>query len=96
MPASVSPSKSSSTSSSCATLATAAMLSESLILIKRTPCVARPITLKSSTAILIVNPDLFIIIKSFESSTFLIATKLPVFSEIFKVFTPLPPLLVTL
>ena len=36
-------------------------------------------------------PDLLIIIKSFSSVTFLMATNLPVFSVILMVFTPLPP-----
>ena len=41
-------------------------------------------------------PDLFIIIKSSLSETFLIETNFPVFSVIEMVFTPFPPLLVIL
>ena len=49
---------------SALTLVTAAISSLLRKLIKRTPCVARPITLNVSTAIRIKIPDLLIIIKS--------------------------------
>ncbi len=58
----------------------------------RTPCVARPIIRRSEIFTRIVTPDLLIIIKSFSSVTLLIATNLPVFSVMFNVFTPFPPL----
>ena len=57
-------------------------------LIRRTPCVARPITRHSATDIRITMPLLLIIIKSLSSVTFLIATSLPVLSVIFSVLTP--------
>ena len=63
-------------------------------LIRRTPCVARPITRQSLTARRMAIPLLLIIMRSLSSVTFLIATSLPVLSVIENVFTPLPPRLV--
>ena len=60
-------------------------------LMRRTPWVARPMMRTSSTFRRIVMPDLLIIIKSFSSVTVFMAPNLPVFSVIFKVFTPFPP-----
>ena len=64
-------------------------------LIRRTPWVALPITRNSSTAKRMAMPDLLMIIKSFSSVTFKMEMSSPVFSVICRVFTPLPPRLVT-
>ena len=82
-------------SSELITLHTLAMVSFFLLrFISRTPCVARPITLQVSTASRITIPLLLMIMRSFWSVTFFIATSRPVFSVMFRVFTPLPPRLV--
>ena len=86
----------SSSSLNLETFATDAIESSSFNLIILTPCVALPISLKLSTPILIVIPDLFITIKSSSSVTFFRDINLPVFSVIFIVLTPFPPLFVIL
>ena len=55
-------------------------------LIRRTPCVARPITRQSLTARRMAMPLLLMIMRSLSSVTFLIATSRPVFSVIENVF----------
>ena len=77
------------------TLQTDAMTSFFLArLIRRTPCVARPMTRHSATDIRMTMPLLLIIIRSLASVTFLMATSFPVFSVMFSVLTPFPPRLV--
>ena len=58
------------------------------MLMSLTPCVARPITLKLTTAIRMIIPERLMIIRSSLSETSLMAIKFPVFDVMFIVLTP--------
>lgn len=83
-----------SSSFAAETFATAAIESSFLKLISFTPWVFRPITRKEETSSRIVNPERLIIIRLSSSVTSINAIRLPVFSVILMVLTPLPPRLV--